>query len=69
MAGALRIGSDARIFSECWFGRPASSAIERFQPSLENIRIVFGKLQIFLAQFEALMQSASGLLVRHPAGA
>jgi len=52
-AGALRIASDSRLIAESWLGG-AEAAAWRFQTCLEDLRIVFGKLQFLLDHYETI---------------
>lgn len=52
-AGALRVASDARIIAESWLSGPDAAA-RRFQSRLEDLRIVFDKLQFLLDHYETI---------------
>jgi selenocysteine lyase/cysteine desulfurase len=52
-AGALRIASDARMIAESWLSSPDAAA-RRFQSRLEDLRIVFDKLQFLIDHYETI---------------
>jgi len=52
-AGALRIASDSRMIAESWLDG-AEAAAWRFQSRLEDLHIVFDKLQFLLDHYETI---------------
>ena len=55
-AGALRIAADARLIAGSWLAG-AETAAWRFQTQLEDLNVVFDKLQFLLDHYETFVQS------------
>ena len=53
-AGALRVASDARMIVECWLAGAETAAL-RFQTQLDDLNVVFEKLQFLLDHFETIV--------------